>query len=301
MQPENTWPVRQHQDAKIYTRDPRLNRSGQQLGQVKDSVVKKESHSQGTTLHQPDKTNVMTEKTSKQEKSKSVKKDTAVSEEKSKSPSPLMKAFQSKGKTVDLENVKLPEINKRDPRLRKHLHEKATDKEEEVKEKKRCLDKERDDPKSSEHRSANTRNKLNGIATKHERNENAEKQDLKLSSRSNVKKRSRSPPVLHSPKRKERRSPKRTRRSISSSPPPKIGKARQTGVKHSHVEDFGQHTNVREERNPVKKIIVQDPRRPKRAQEERALESRDLHPAKLHPEPKGNTKRWKSGWVENKK
>ncbi|KAK1168203.1 hypothetical protein AOXY_G11095 [Acipenser oxyrinchus oxyrinchus] len=300
VQPENTWPVRQHQDAKIYTRDPRLNRSGQQLGQVKDSVVKKESHSQGTTLHQPDKTNVMTEKTSKQEKSKSVKKDTAVSEEKSKSPSPLIKAFQSKGKTVDLENVKLPEINKRDPRLRKHLHEKATDKEEEVKEKKRCLDKERDDPKSSEHRSANTRNKLNGIATKHERNENAEKQDLKLSSRSNVKKRSRSPPVLHSPKRKERRSPKRTRRSISSSPPPKIGKARQTGVKHSHVEDFGQHTNVREERNPVKKNIVQDPRRPKRAQEERALESRDLHPAKLHPEPKGNTKRWKSGWVENK-
>ncbi|MBN3285974.1 PCF11 protein, partial [Polyodon spathula] len=299
VQPENTWPVRQHQDAKTYTRDPRLNRSGQQLGQVKDSVVKREGHSQGTTSHQPDKAaNVMTEKTSKQEKSKSIKKDTAVSEEKSKSPSPLMKAFQSKGKTVDLENEKLPEINKRDPRLRKHLHEKATDKEEEVKEKKRCLDKERDDPKSSEHRSANTRNKLNGMATKHERNENAEKQDLK-SSRSNVKKRSRSPPVLHSPKRKERRSPKR-RSSISSSPPPKIGKARQTGVKHPHVEDFGQHTNVREERNPVKKNSVQDPRRPKRAQEERALESRDLHPAKLHPEPKGNTKRWKSGWVENK-
>ncbi|XP_066555466.1 pre-mRNA cleavage complex 2 protein Pcf11 isoform X2 [Amia ocellicauda] len=292
----------QQQDVKILTRDPRLNRTGQQPTQVKEQVPnKKDSHSSGSVLNTAErKANASSEKQSKQEK-KSMKRESIVEEKpKSKSPSPLNKSLQGKSKSSDLENIKVPELNKRDPRLRKHLHDKTDVKEDEIKEKKRFIDKkERDDmSKASEHRFSNARSKLsNGAVNKHE---SSEKQDSKLS-KSNVRKRSRSrsrSPLLHSPKRKDRRSPKRRPRSISSSPP-KSGKGRLSGGRHAHTEEFMQHTNAREERNTPKKNIS-DPRRPKRSLEERGSECRDSHSPRLPSELKENAKRWRSGWEENK-
>ncbi|MBN3308854.1 PCF11 protein, partial [Amia calva] len=151
----------QQQDVKILTRDPRLNRTGQQPTQVKEQVPnKKDSHSSGSVLNTAErKANASSEKQSKQEK-KSMKRESIVEEKpKSKSPSPLNKSLQGKSKSSDLENIKVPELNKRDPRLRKHLHDKTDVKEDEIKEKKRFIDKkERDDmSKASEHRFSNAR------------------------------------------------------------------------------------------------------------------------------------------------
>ncbi|MBN3313896.1 PCF11 protein, partial [Atractosteus spatula] len=288
------------QDIRVSTRDPRLNRAGQQSTPVKEKVPNtKESYNLGTISNAPDKkANPSADKQSKTEKSKSLKKETVVEDKpKSKSPSPL-KAFQSKSKCSDLDSVKGPDLNKRDPRLRKHLHDKADVKEDEIKEKKKGVEKkEREDSsKASEHRSSSTKNKLaNGAVNKHERNETSDKQDPKLS-KSNARKRSRSrsrSPLLHSPKRKDRRSPKRRTRSISSSPP-KSGKGRQSGGRHSHTDDF---TNARDERSIPKKNTG-DPRRPKRSLEDRSVESRDS--PRLPLELKENPKRWRSGWEENK-
>ncbi|KAG7483910.1 hypothetical protein MATL_G00043310 [Megalops atlanticus] len=293
-------------DSKVSMRDPRLNRAGQATTFVKEQVPnKKESHGLGGAINPSDKkANTMADKQGRLElpKTKIPKKD-FLSEEKpkSKSLSPLNKCVQGKSKNTELENVKVAEVNKKDPRLRKHLHDKA-DMEDDGKEKKRGSEKkERDESaKASEHRSTGTRSKLaNGSVNKHERAETLEKQDSK-SNKGNVRKRSRSrSPLLHSPKRKDRRSPKRRTRSISSSPP-KCGKGRQAGGKHSHTEDFLQHANTREERTTPKKN-TSETRRPKRSLEERPVEARDTHSPRLSSEVKEHAnKRWRSGWEENK-
>ncbi|KAL4658619.1 pre-mRNA cleavage complex 2 protein Pcf11 [Arapaima gigas] len=287
-------------ESKVSTRDPRLNRAGQPTLHVNEQGTnKKESHNMGTTANTSDKKSTP-EKPSKFEKMKIPKKDFTEEKQKSKSPSPLNKGAQSRSKNSELENVKA-EVNKRDPRLRKHLYDKTED---DCKEKKRFSDKkDRDDSaKISDYRSAGARNKLvNGSVNKYERNETLDKTDSKTN-KANARKRSRSrsrSPLLHSPKRKDRRSPKRRTRSISSSPP-KFGKGRQMGMKHSHPEEYSHHTNIKEERSLPKKT-TSEPRRPKRSLEERPTEPRDSHSPRLPSEVKENAnKRWRSGWEENK-
>ncbi|KAG9332994.1 hypothetical protein JZ751_013949 [Albula glossodonta] len=283
-------------DSKVSTRDPRLNRAAQAPAYAKEQVPnRKDAPSEK-------KANTAPDKQSRLEKTRIPKKDFLTEEKpKSKSPSPLNKGVQGKSKNPELENVKAAEVNKRDPRLRKHLHDKSDSKEEEVKEKKRGADKkEREDSaKATEHRPVGTRSRLaNGSVNKHEPAEKPDSKTTKGNARKRSRSRSRSP-ALHSPKRKDRRSPKRRTRSISSSPP-KSGKGRQAGGKHQHTEDFAQHAGMREERGTPKKS-ASEPRRPKRSLEERPAEARETHSPRLPSETKENAnKRWKSGWEENK-
>uniref|UniRef100_H3AK79 Pre-mRNA cleavage complex 2 protein Pcf11 n=1 Tax=Latimeria chalumnae TaxID=7897 RepID=H3AK79_LATCH len=307
------------------SRDPRLNRLGQQASHGKDQGQKKSP--QISASHQIDSKpnkNPHTEKpTSKHEKKpdKLFKKEPEVTEEKNKSklPSPLKnKSTHLKDvKSPDVESTRAPEINKRDPRLRKHLQDKTDDKDDETKEKRKCSDKrERDHKQPSEHRPVGNRNKfINGNYQKQEKDAEALERQSSKQGRSSGRKRSRSQsrsPVAHSPKRRERRSPKRRQKSISPPLSSKLGKMRQTGPKQSHSDGFVQCAITREERNPLKKGNKPDPRDPrrlKRIPEERFPESVDSHSAKLLSEPKENIenwqgskppKRWKSGWEENK-
>lgn len=125
--------------------------------------------------------------------------------------------------------------------------------------------------KSSEHRLVGSRNKIiNGIVQKQDTvMEESEKQGTKPG-RSSTRKRSRSrspksrSPIIHSPKRRDRRSPKRRQRSMSPTSTPKAGKIRQSGVKQSHMEEFTPPS--REDRNAKRsaKQDIRDPRRVKR-------------------------------------
>ncbi|KAI1903811.1 hypothetical protein AGOR_G00031050 [Albula goreensis] len=302
-QPVKPW-LPPQPDSKVSTRDPRLNRAAQAPAYAKEQVPNRKDGNAmgGAAVPSEKKANTAPDKQSRLEKTRIPKKD-FLSEEKpkSKSPSPLNKGVQGKSKNPELENVKVAEVNKRDPRLRKHLHDKSDVKEEEVKEKKRGADKkEREDSaKATEHRSVGTRSRLaNGSVNKHEPAEKPDSKTTKGNARKRSRSRSRSP-ALHSPKRKDRRSPKRRTRSISSSPP-KSGKGRQVGGKHQHTEDFAQHAGMREERGTPKKS-ASEPRRPKRSLEERPAEARETHSPRLPSETKENAnKRWKSGWEENK-
>lgn len=322
-------PIPQVHDIKLVNRDPRLNRMAQHSSHAKEQSHRKEFLS--TTTNQSDiKVNkpVPTEKqnASKQEKLKSnekiQKKELDQAETKSKSPSPLKnKLSHTKDtKTPTCENMKLSEISKRDPRLKKHLQEKPDVKDDDAKEKRKSIEKkEKEEHKTSEHRPIGSRNKvINGVVQKQDANtEDSEKQGGKPGRSSNRKRsRSRSPksrsPSAHSPKRRDRRSPKRRLRSLSpTSSTPKIGKLRQSGLKQSHAEEFTQ--TMREERNSNKRNVkqdVRDPRRLKKTQDERPQETVNQHSAKSTPEPKENvenwqgpksSKRWKSGWEESKK
>ncbi|XP_047372639.1 pre-mRNA cleavage complex 2 protein Pcf11 isoform X2 [Sciurus carolinensis] len=333
VQPEKTRPCPslQIQDLKGTNRDPRLNRMGQHSSHGKDQSHRKEFLM--NTLNQSDtKTSktVPSEKlnSSKQEKSKSGEKITkkeldqldSKSKSKSKSPSPLKnKLSHTKDlKNQESESVRLSDINKRDPRLKKHLQEKTDGKDDDVKEKRKTVEKKdkEEHVKSSEHRLIGSRNKIiNGIVQKQDTiTEELEKQGIKPGRSSNRKRsRSRSPksrsPIIHSPKRRDRRSPKRRQRSISPTSTPKAGKIRQSGIKQSHMEEFTPPS--REERNAKRstKQDVRDPRRMKKTEEERPQETANQHSTKSGSEPKENienwqssksTKRWKSGWEENK-
>ncbi|XP_030333091.1 pre-mRNA cleavage complex 2 protein Pcf11 isoform X1 [Strigops habroptila] len=314
-------------DVKIANRDPRLNRMSQHSSHGKDQSHRKEfppsTTSQSDT--KPSKT-AQSEKqnSTKQEKSKASektqKKELDQSEAKSKSPSPLKNKQPSTKdtKSQECESTKISDISKRDPRLKRHLQDKEG-KEEEVKEKRRSTEKkEKEEHKTGEHRPAGSRNKvINGAVQKQDTStEESEKQGGKQGRSSNRKRsRSRSPkarsPSTHSPKRRERRSPKRRLRSLSpTSSTPKIGKIRQIGPKQSHAEESTQA--ARDERNSTKrnaKQEVRDPRRVKKAQEDRPQETASQHSTKASPDPKENAenwqgsksgKRWKSGWEENK-
>ncbi|NXG71719.1 PCF11 protein, partial [Baryphthengus martii] len=316
-------------DIKIVNRDPRLNRMAQHSSHAKDQSHRKE-FSPNTTSQSDTKANKTTQaekqNTAKQEKlkasEKTQKKELDQSEAKSnKSPSPLKNKLPSTkdAKTQECESTKVSEISKRDPRLKRHLQDKSEGKEDEVKEKRRNTEKkEKEEHKTGEHRPAGSRNKvMNGAVQKQDTTtEESEKQSGKQGRSSGRKRsRSRSPkarsPSTHSPKRRERRSPKRRLRSLSpTSSTPKIGKIRQIGPKQSHVEEGTQA--ARDERNSNKRNVkqeVRDPRRVKKAQEDRPQETASQHSTKASPDPKENAenwqgsksgKRWKSGWEENK-
>lgn len=315
-------------DIKIVNRDPRLNRMGQHSSHTKDQSHRKEfspsvtsqSETKGSKTAQAEKQN--STKSEKSKASEKTKKEHEQSKAKSKSPSPLKnKLPDSKdGKSQECESTKVSDISKRDPRLKRHLPDKSEGKEEEVKEKRRSTEKkEKEEHKTCEHRLVGSRNKvINGAVQKQDTTtEESEKQGGKQGRSSSRKRsRSRSPkarsPSTHSPKRRERRSPKRRLRSLSpTSSTPKIGKIRQIGPKQSHVEEGTQA--ARDERNSSKRNVkqeVRDPRRLKKAQEERPQETAPQHSAKASPDPKENAenwqgsksgKRWKSGWEESKK
>ncbi|NXF77696.1 PCF11 protein, partial [Sclerurus mexicanus] len=315
-------------DIKIVNRDPRLNRMGQHSSHTKDQSHRKEfspnvtsqSDTKANKTAQAEKQNsTKSEKSKASEKTQ--KKELDQSKAKSKSPSPLKnKLPDSKdSKSQECESTKVSDISKRDPRLKRHLQDKSEGKEEEVKEKRRSTEKkEKEEHKTCEHRPVGSRNKvINGAVQKQDTTtEESEKQGGKQGRSSSRKRsRSRSPkarsPSTHSPKRRERRSPKRRLRSLSpTSSTPKIGKIRQIGPKQSHIEEGTQA--ARDERNSNKRNVkqeVRDPRRVKKAQEERPQETATQHSAKASPDPKENAenwqgsksgKRWKSGWEENK-
>lgn len=316
-------------DIKIVNRDPRLNRMAQHSSHAKDQSHRKE-FPLNTTSQSDTKANKTTQaekqNSTKQEKvkasEKTQKKELDHSEAKSKSPSPLKNKIPSTkdNKSQESENTKVSEISKRDPRLKRHLQDKSESKEDEVKEKRRNTEKkEKEEHKTCEHRLVGSRNKvINGAVQKQDTTvEESEKQGGKQGRSSSRKRsRSRSPkarsPSTHSPKRRERRSPKRRLRSLSpTSSTPKIGKIRQTGPKQSHGEEGAQA--ARDERNSNKrnaKQEVRDPRRVKKAQEDRPQETASQHSTKASPDPKENAenwqgsksgKRWKSGWEESKK
>ncbi|XP_044114364.1 pre-mRNA cleavage complex 2 protein Pcf11 isoform X2 [Neovison vison] len=333
VQPEKSrpGPSLQIQDLKGTNRDPRLNRMSQHSSHGKDQSHRKEFLM--NTLSQSD---IKTSKTvpseklnsSKQEKSKSGEKITkkeldqldSKSKSKSKSPSPLKnKLSHTKDlKNQESETARVSDMSKRDPRLKKHLQDKTDSKDDDVKEKRKTTEKKDKDEhmKSSEHRLVGSRNKIiNGIVQKQDTTiDESEKQGTKPG-RSSTRKRSRSrspksrSPIIHSPKRRDRRSPKRRQRSMSPTSTPKAGKIRQSGVKQSHMEEFTLPS--REERNAKRsnKQDIRDPRRIKKTEEERPQEGANQHSTKSGTEPKENvenwqssksTKRWKSGWEENK-
>ncbi|NXK60625.1 PCF11 protein, partial [Sylvietta virens] len=315
-------------DIKIVNRDPRLNRMGQHSSHTKDQSHRKEfspsvtsqSETKGNKTAQVEKQNsAKSEKSKASEKTQ--KKELEQSKAKSKSPSPLKNKLPDTkdSKSQECESTKVSDISKRDPRLKRHLQDKSEGKEEEVKEKRRSTEKkEKEEHKTCEHRPVGSRNKvINGAVQKQDTTtEESEKQGGKQGRSSSRKRsRSRSPkarsPSTHSPKRRERRSPKRRLRSLSpTSSTPKIGKIRQIGPKQSHVEEGTQA--ARDERNSNKRNVkqeVRDPRRLKKAQEERPQETATQHSAKASPDPKENAenwqgsksgKRWKSGWEESK-
>ncbi|XP_053416134.1 pre-mRNA cleavage complex 2 protein Pcf11 isoform X2 [Nycticebus coucang] len=332
VQPEKTrpGPSLQIQELKGTNRDPRLNRISQH------SHGKDQSHRKEFLMNTLNQSDIKTSKTvpseklnsSKQEKSKSGEKITkkeldqldSKSKSKSKSPSPLKnKLSHSKDlKNQESESMRLSDMNKRDPRLKKHLQDKTDGKDDDVKEKRKTAEKKDKDEhmKSSEHRLVGSRNKIiNGIVQKQDTiMEESEKQGTKPG-RSSTRKRSRSrspksrSPIIHSPKRRDRRSPKRRQRSMSPSSTPKAGKIRQSGIKQSHMEEFTPPS--REDRNAKRstKQDVRDQRRMKKSEEERPQETTNQHSTKSGSEPKENienwpssksTKRWKSGWEENK-
>ncbi|NXX85583.1 PCF11 protein, partial [Urocolius indicus] len=312
-------------DLKVVNRDPRLNRTSQHSSHSKDQPHRKEFPS-NTSSQSDTKANKTTQaekqNSTKQEKSKASektqKKELDQSEAKSKSPSPLKNKLPNTkdNKPQECESTKVSEISKRDPRLKRHLQDKSED---EVKEKRRNTEKkEKEEHKTGEHRPAGSRNKvINGAVPKQDTTtEESEKQSGKQGRSSGRKRsRSRSPkarsPSTHSPKRRDRRSPKRRLRSLSpTSSTPKTGKIRQTGPKQSHVEEGT--PAARDERNSNKRNVkqeVRDPRRVKKAQEDRPQETASQHSTKASPDPKENAenwqgsksgKRWKSGWEENK-
>ncbi|NXK33586.1 PCF11 protein, partial [Piprites chloris] len=315
-------------DIKIVNRDPRLNRMGQHSSHTKDQSHRKE-FSPNVTSQSDTKANKTAQgekqNSAKSEKSKASektqKKELDQSKAKSKSPSPLKNKLPDTkdSKSQECESTKVSDISKRDPRLKRHLQDKSEGKEEEVKEKRRSTEKkEKEEHKICEHRPVGSRNKvINGAVQKQDMtSEESDKQGGKQGRSSSRKRsRSRSPkarsPSTHSPKRRERRSPKRRLRSLSpTSSTPKIGKIRQIGPKQSHVEEGTQA--ARDERSSNKRNVkqeVRDPRRVKKAQEERPQETATPHSAKASPDPKENAenwqgsksgKRWKSGWEENK-
>ncbi|KAF7697080.1 pre-mRNA cleavage complex 2 protein Pcf11 [Silurus meridionalis] len=291
-----SWPP--PQPDKPSNRDPRLNRaSGPSVNAKEPGAVRKEGQVTPPVVNAPEKrVPVPPERPSKL--MRIPKKDTSATDEKakSKSVSPLSKGGFHKGKDSEPEHPKTIDTNKKDPRLRKPVHATIALKEEEVKEKKRSTErKEREDLGKASDPQRSRGKLVNGSVNKHDRFDTFQKQDVKVS-KTAVRKRSRSrSPPQHSPKRKDRRSPKRRTRSIT--PPPKSGKARQLS---KHNEDDTQQTNVREDRNAPKKS---EPRRLKRPLEERTLEHRDVQPQRAssveHKSAK-DTKRWRSGWEENK-
>ncbi|XP_053312660.1 pre-mRNA cleavage complex 2 protein Pcf11 isoform X2 [Spea bombifrons] len=316
-----------HDKSPVPTRDPRLVRvnqhsshanqhsshANQHSAHAKDQSHKKDAKSTSVSPTENKAAKPLSSEKpsfSKPEKPKSgekpAKRETLQAELKRKSttPSPL-KAKIPHLKSQSAESPRDPELIRRDPRLRKHLGDKTDEKEGDAKEKRKSAEK-KEDHKSTEHRPAGNRNKLvNGVAQKNESNADSDKTASK-SGRVNNRVRSRSP--LHSPKRRERRSPKRRQRSLSPIPSLlKIGKLRPPANKPSHAEDFP--PNVRDERNKRSaKADARDGRRPKRTSEEKLPDPAAPLSNKPNSDPKENTDGWQGSkpskrrcsWEENK-
>ncbi|XP_052443955.1 pre-mRNA cleavage complex 2 protein Pcf11 [Carassius gibelio] len=291
---------------KIATRDPRINRLGTTVNAKEQVMHKKESQVTPTFQSTSEKRGQVTaERQSKLDKLRIPKKDNSAVEEKPKSKlvSPSGKGMLVRPRGMESEHSKTPEVSKKDPRLHKQMHDRTDSKDEDIREKKKSSEKkDRDEGvKNMDHQKfSSTRGKLiNGSLNKHERLETFLKQEIKVN-KANVRKRSRSrshSPPLHSPKRKERRSsPKRKTRSIT--PPPKSGKARIS--KHSHNEDAFPQSSLRDERSAKKS--APEPRRSKRPLD-RAADQKDGPQLRISPAEHKDTKdskRWRSGWEENK-
>lgn len=286
-------------DAKPPTRDPRLNRTGPQP---------KEQHAGRKDGHAVTGSPALTpEKPTRPDKVKTPRKEASEEKQKSKSPSPMAKALQSKNK-AEPEIQKSADGTKKDPRLKKRPQDKSGEaKDEEQKEKKRCPDKkEREEaPRGVEPQRFNKGKLVNGSVGKHDRGASTEKTEFKAGGnartharkRSRSRSRSRSPAGASSsssPKRKDRRSVRSS--SMSPSPSRKPGKPRRVGPDHIKP-GRGDWPAAPKKNQP-------DSRRSKRPAEDRHSESRDSHSPRSHDgggkEAKEAPHRWRSGWEENK-
>uniref|UniRef100_A0A8C1DZX2 Pre-mRNA cleavage complex 2 protein Pcf11 n=1 Tax=Cyprinus carpio carpio TaxID=630221 RepID=A0A8C1DZX2_CYPCA len=293
---------------KMTTRDPRLNRPGATAVNAKEQVMhKKESRVTPNFPNASEKRGqVLAERQSKLEKLRIPKKDNSAVEEKpkSKSVSPSGKGMLVRPRGMESEHSKTVELNKKDPRLHKQMHDRTDSKDDDVREKKRSSEKKDKDEgvKNLDHqKSSSTRGKLiNGSLNKHERLETFLKQEIKVN-KANVRKRSRSrsrSPLLHSPKRRERHSPpKRKTRSIT--PTPKSGKVRISKVPHN--DDAFPQSSLRDERSTKKS--APELRRSKRPLDDRPADQKEGPQQRIFPAEHKDTKdgkRWRSGWEENK-
>ncbi|XP_077963239.1 pre-mRNA cleavage complex 2 protein Pcf11 [Gasterosteus aculeatus] len=266
-------------EAKLPTRDPRLNRTAPPTpSQPKEQHAGKKEGLAATAS--PAAT---PEKSARPDKVKTPRKE-APEEKKSKSPSPMARALQTKNK-MEAEIQKSADGTKKDPRLKKRPQDTSGEAmDEELKEKKRCPDKkEREEaPRGLDPQRASKGKLANG---------SAEKPEFKAGGNARTHARKRSPNAT-SPKRKERRSPKW---GGSSSPSHKPGKPRRVGPDHGKPS--------RGDRPPPKKNQSEG-RRSKRPAEDRHSESRDSHSPRSHEgggkEAKEAPHRWRSGWEENK-
>ncbi|KAI3374052.1 hypothetical protein L3Q82_022618 [Scortum barcoo] len=296
-------PPQTQADAKPSARDPRLNRNGPPAAsQSKEQPAGKKADT--TTTRSPA---VTPEKPTRPDKTRTQRKEAL--EEKSKSPSPMAKSVQSKNKPVEADTQKSSDGTKKDPRLRKRTQDKSGEaKDDELKEKKRCPEKkEREEVvRGAEPQRFNKGKLVNGSVTKHDREEAADRPELKTGgnarthARKRTRSRSRSRSPAASPKRKDRRSPKSRARSSSLSPSPshKPGKPRR--VRPDELE----HAKPGREDRLVPKKNQSESRRSKRPVEDRHAESRDSHSPRSHDGGSKETKepphRWRSGWEENK-
>ncbi|CAL8265594.1 unnamed protein product [Merluccius merluccius] len=282
-------------EAKPPTRDPRLNRCGPPVSK-EQSTVNKDGSMGGPTL-MPEKRQA--EKPSKVDKTRPPKKGIPEEKSPSKLPSPMVKGMQGRGKHSEADGPKTPE--KKDPRLRKRMHDKSGEaKEEEQKEKKRFGEKkEKEETTRVPDSQRLAKAKLpNGSLNKYELADSMDKADFKSggNARTNARKRTRSRSRSSSPKRKDRRSPKARGRSSSSSPTPSH---KQVKPRRTHTDEPPHGKPSREDRAAPKKSLS-EPKRGKRLPEERHSEGREAHSPRVHSETKENAHRWRSGWEENK-
>ncbi|KAG7273798.1 hypothetical protein CRUP_016542, partial [Coryphaenoides rupestris] len=285
-------------EAKPPTRDPRLNRSGTPVTK-EQSTVNKDGHNAGGVALTPEKRQA--DKTSKVDKARTPKKGTPEDKFPPKPPPSLPKGTQGRGKHSEADGPKAPEAAKKDPRLRKRVHDKSGEaKEEEQKEKKRFGDKKEkeESPRVLDPQRPSKAKPLNGSLGKHELADPMDKADFKSggNARTNARKRTRSRSRSSSPKRKDRRSPKARARSSSSSPTPSHKQAK---PRRAHMDEPPHGKLTREDRSTPKKSLS-EPKRGKRAPEERHSEGRESHSPRVHLEAKENAHRWRSGWEENK-
>ncbi|XP_077402073.1 pre-mRNA cleavage complex 2 protein Pcf11 [Vanacampus margaritifer] len=293
-------------DPKLPTRDPRLNRMGPPgPSKSKEQLAGKKEAPPAvlTTVVMPEKR--VAEKTPQSEKGRIPRKDERPN---LKSP-PVTKNVQSKNKHAEIENQKSTDNSKKDPRLKKRGLDKAGDgKDDEQKEKKRCSDKRDESPQVVELPKAYRGRLQNGLVTKHEHGDSAEK--VGGNARTHARKRTRSRSRSRSPtssKRKDRRSPKSTTRSTSLSPSPsrKVGKPRRV-----RGDELMHGKNSRDDRTASKKNQAEsrrsktpvDDRRSKTPVDDRRSKSRDS--PRSHDGSSNQAKdpplRWRSGWDENK-
>uniref|UniRef100_A0A1A7WKS7 Pre-mRNA cleavage complex 2 protein Pcf11 n=2 Tax=Iconisemion striatum TaxID=60296 RepID=A0A1A7WKS7_9TELE len=287
-------PPQPQPDSKPPSRDPRLTRVvPPAIPQPKEQLaVKRESPAVPPERRLPEKSTQM-------DKSGMRK---GVSDDKSKSPSPLARSVQNKIKQLEAKFQKSTDGPKKDPRLKKRPQDKTgMSREDELKEKKRCSDqKDREEaPRGPDSLRVGKTKLVNGSVVTHDRNESSERADFKTggNARTHARKRTRSRSPAGSPKRKDRRSPKSKTRSRSSSPSlaHKPGKPQRTRAGELQHGKPG-----RDERLGLKKNQSES-RRPKRLVEDHHSESRDS--PRGHDGGGKETKeahRWRSGWEENK-